>query len=141
MREITPQAGPKAPAFGYVRALLFLYGRGPGLSEGIRSRRETRCRTVVSVSDEERPLQPEIQIQMEHVGGVWANYAVVRHSPFEFTIDFARLDFGSDPPQGVIVSRVNLSPLFVQQLMGALEQNWHHYAQKAMPPEVRDADS
>lgn len=90
--------------------------------------------------EEQEPIQPNIQIRVEDVGGVWSNFAVVRHSPFEFTIDFVRLDFnGSAAPEGVVVSRVNLSPLFVQQLLDALQENWVMYAQKAMPPEVRDA--
>ncbi len=51
------------------------------------------------MSGEEGAIQPEVQIRLEDVGGVWANYAVVCHSPYEFTIDFARLDFTNDPPQ------------------------------------------
>lgn len=83
----------------------------------------------------------QLQIRVEDMGGVWANHAVVRHSPYEFTIDFSRIEFESEPPHGVVVSRVNLSPLFVRQLMDALQENWNQYAEKAMPPEVRDAGS
>lgn len=83
----------------------------------------------------------QLQIRLEDMGGVWANHAVVRHSPYEFTIDFSRIEFESEPPHGVVVSRVNLSPLFVRQLMDALQENWNQYAEKAMPPEVRDAGS
>ena len=90
------------------------------------------------MTDQPGNAQPEVQIRLEDVGGVWANFAMVRHSPFEFTIDFSRLDFGSQPPQGVVVSRVNLSPLFVRQLMDALQENWQAYAEKALPPEARD---
>lgn len=83
----------------------------------------------------------ELQIQLENAGGVWANFASVQHSPYEFTIDFARVDFNANPASGVVVSRVNLSPLFVQQLMEALATNWDLYAQKAMPKEVHgDSD-
>ena len=77
---------------------------------------------------------------MEDRGGVWANFAAVRHSPFEFTIDFARVDFDEGGASGVVVSRVNLSPLFVRQLMDALQENWDTYAEKAMPKEVRGDD-
>ena len=80
-------------------------------------------------------------IRQEDVGGVWANFAAVSHSPYEFTIDLARLEFTPDgPSRGVVVARVNLSPLFVAQLMDALKHNWANYAEKAMPKEVRDAD-
>ncbi len=70
------------------------------------------------------------------MGGVWANVARVSHSPFEFTIDFARIDFTQDPPKGLVTSRVNMSPLFVSQLIDALQSNWDQYAARAMPPEV-----
>ncbi len=82
------------------------------------------------------PGQPEIALRHEDVGGVYANFARVSHSPYEFTIDFSRLDFSAAPPNGVVVSRVNLSPLFVRQLIDALEDNWAKYARRSMPPEV-----
>lgn len=82
------------------------------------------------------PQAPNIIIRQEDLGGVWANWAAVSHSPYEFTIDFARLHFGTTPLEGVIVQRVNLSPLFVRQLIDALEDNWSKYAEKALPKEV-----
>jgi hypothetical protein len=69
---------------------------------------------------------------------VWANFALVNHSPFEFTLDFVRLEYNVDPPTGVVVARVNMSPLFVTQLIEALSENWKIYAEKALPREVRD---
>jgi hypothetical protein len=74
----------------------------------------------------------------EQLGGVWANGAAVRHSPHEFTIDFMRFDFDGDgkPQAGVLVQRVNMSPLFVSQLITALQDNWSKYASKAMPQEL-----
>jgi hypothetical protein len=91
---------------------------------------------------EDVPIQEaQIQIRPEDVGGVWANFAAVSHSPYEFTIDFARLDFSRLPINGVVVARVNLSPLFVSQLLEALKSNWDSYAEKAMPPEVRDGNN
>jgi hypothetical protein len=87
------------------------------------------------MTESPEPQEFQIHINMEDRGGVWANFAAVKHSPYEFTIDFARMDF--DEGTGVVVSRVNLSPLFVQQLMDALQENWQSYAEKAMPKEVR----
>ncbi len=81
-----------------------------------------------------------IDIRMEDRGGVWSNFASVKHTPYEFTIDFARVDYDTEQPSGVVVSRVNLSPLMVQQLMDALTANWHSYAEKAMPREVLDGE-
>lgn len=82
--------------------------------------------------------QPNFQITVPESmsGGVWANFAAVSHSPYEFTIDFVRLDFahGTDAAMpGHVVARVNLSPLMVSQLLDALDQNWQKYAEHAMP--------
>jgi hypothetical protein len=82
----------------------------------------------------------KIHSQPDQMGGVWANAAAVRHSPHEFTIDFLRCDFGEDgrATTGILVQRVNMSPLFVSQLITALQDNWSKYADKAMPKEVFD---
>lgn len=83
----------------------------------------------------------EVTIQPEHLGGVWANFARVSHSPHEFTIDFVRIDFANAPSlTGTVVARVGVSPLFVTQLIAALNENWQRYAQRAMPKEVFEAD-
>jgi len=39
-----------------------------------------------------------------------------------------------------VVSRVSVSPLFVTQLIDALNQNWNTYAEKALPKEVQGSD-
>ncbi len=88
--------------------------------------------------DESQRREPEIVMPPEQMAGVWANFAVVRHSPFEFTLDFARLEYDQDPPRGVVVSRISVSPLFVTQLIEALQENWQVYAEKALPSEYRD---
>jgi hypothetical protein len=78
----------------------------------------------------------------EHKGGVWANFARVTHSPYEFTLDFARLDFSTAPDmQGIVVARVNLSPMLVTQLIKALETNWESYAARAIQSEVRPPEA
>jgi dihydrodipicolinate synthase/N-acetylneuraminate lyase len=92
------------------------------------------------MASQDIPNNLNIQIDMKDVGGVWANFASVKHSQYEFTIDFARLDFNSEGASGVIVSRVNLSPLFIRQLIDALEENWVQYSDKAMPKEVEGYD-
>jgi len=83
------------------------------------------------------PPQPNIMIDPAQMAGVWANFARVSHSPYEFTLDFVRLDFASQPPEGIVVARVSLSPLLVTQLIEALSTNWAAYAERSMPPEVQ----
>ncbi|MCY7413478.1 MAG: DUF3467 domain-containing protein, partial [Salinibacterium sp.] len=75
------------------------------------------------MSEPEAPRR-ELKLNMPNdmFGGVWANFAIVSHSEFEFTIDFVRVDYNTD--QGVVTARVNLSPLFVTQLLEALDTNW-----------------
>lgn len=85
------------------------------------------------MAEEQQEQHLEITLPEQHRGGVWSNFAVVTHSPYEFTIDFARLEPGGG---AIVVSRVNLSPLMVSQLLDALQDNWAKYAQKAMPKEI-----
>jgi hypothetical protein len=94
------------------------------------------------VDDEQAPDEQRVEISIEphNQAGVWANFARVNHSPHEFTIDFVRLDFANQPMTGIVVARVAVSPLFITQLIGALNDNWAKYADKAMPKEVRDGD-
>jgi hypothetical protein len=102
------------------------------------------CYGSVVAEPPEPPQGPQVFISPDQVGGVWANFAAVNHSPFEFTLDFVRLDYGRNPPEGVVVARVNMSPLFVSQLIDALQTNWKMFAEKAMPKEVTgggDSDS
>ena len=54
----------------------------------------------------------------------------------EFTIDFVRMEYGETQTRGVVVTRVSVSPLFITQLIQALQDNWTTYAQKALPKEV-----
>jgi hypothetical protein len=101
------------------------------------------------VSDEGTPNEgtPEssepfgqIIMQPEQMAGVWANWARIGHSDYEFTLDFVRLDFADSPPNGIVVARVSVSPLFITQLIDALQSNWDQYAKKALPREVYEGD-
>jgi Protein of unknown function (DUF3467) len=67
-----------------------------------------------------------IHLSPEVMGGVYANFANVSHSDYEFTITFARVDHEveADEVPGVVVSRVNLSPRFMRELINAMEDNY-----------------
>ena len=62
----------------------------------------------------------------EQMAGAYANFANVSHSDYEFTITFARLDHEVEDEEipGVVVSRINLSPRFMRELIDALEDNY-----------------
>ena len=67
-----------------------------------------------------------IHFDPELIGGVYANFANVSFSDYEFTITFARIDHEveeGDVP-GVVVSRVNVSHSFMRELLDAGEDAW-----------------
>jgi hypothetical protein len=67
-----------------------------------------------------------IHFSPEDMGGKYANFANVSHSDYEFTITFARVDHEveDDEIPGVVVSRINLSPKFMRELIDALQDNY-----------------
>ena len=78
-------------------------------------------------SDEHGPERHiNIHFAPEIMAGVYANFANVSHSDYEFTITFARVDHEveDDEIPGVVVSRVNLSPKFMRELIDAMEDNY-----------------
>ena len=73
---------------------------------------------------EERQLN--IHLDPANLAGVYANFANVNFSDYEFTLTFARIDHEveeGDVP-GVVVSRVNLSPRFMRELLDAMTDSW-----------------
>ena len=61
------------------------------------------------------------------MAGVYANFANVSHSDYEFSITFMRLDHESETEQevnGVVVSRVNMSTRFLKELLDAITDNY-----------------
>jgi len=67
-----------------------------------------------------------IHFSPEVMAGVYANFANVSHSDYEFTITFARIDHEVEEEEvpGVVVSRVNLSPRFMKELLEAMGDNY-----------------
>ncbi len=70
-----------------------------------------------------------IQVSPEMMAGVYANFANVSHSDYEFTITFARVDHEVESTEipGIIVSRISLSPRFMHELIDALEDNYSRW--------------
>jgi hypothetical protein len=73
---------------------------------------------------EERHIN--IHLSPEIMAGVYANFANVSHSDYEFTITFARVDHEVEAGEipGVVVARVNLSPRFMRELIDAMQDNY-----------------
>jgi Protein of unknown function (DUF3467) len=81
------------------------------------------------VDDDGRERQLNIHLDPENLAGVYANFANVSFSTYEFTVTFARIDHEveeGDVP-GVVVSRINMSPQFARELIDAMQDAWSRY--------------
>ena len=81
------------------------------------------------MDDEAQERQLNIHLDPEQMAGVYANFANVTFSPYEFTLTFARIDHEveeGDVP-GVVVSRVNMSQQFAGELLAALQEAYSKY--------------
>jgi hypothetical protein len=90
------------------------------------------------VDDDEDDLAPEaesgekrlnIHLDPTDIAGVYANFANISFSRYEFTLTFARIEHEveeGDVP-GAVVARVNASPRFVEELIQALQDSWWKY--------------
>ena len=71
--------------------------------------------------------QINIHATPEMMAGVYANFANVSHSDYEFSITFMRLDHeNEETPElnGVVVTRVNMSSRFMKELLDAMSDNY-----------------
>ena len=78
------------------------------------------------MAEEEQERQINIHTSPEVMAGVYANFANVSHSDYEFTVTFARVDHEVDDAEipGVVVSRVNMSSKFFRELIDAMEDQY-----------------
>ena len=90
--------------------------------------------------------QLNIHLDPEDMAGVYANFANISFSPYEFTLTFARVDHEveeGDVP-GVVVSRINVSSRFMKELLDAMQDSWSKWATREgirNLPETRPPDS
>jgi hypothetical protein len=78
----------------------------------------------------ERERKFNLQVENDARAGVYANFATVTFTDYEFAITFARVDHEveDDEIPGVVVARVNMSPQFTRELMTALADSWSKYS-------------
>jgi uncharacterized protein DUF3467 len=67
--------------------------------------------------------QLNIHLDPEQMAGSYANFANITFSPYEFTITFARVDHDVEQEEvpGVVVSRINMSSRFFEELLDAMQ--------------------
>jgi len=97
------------------------------------------------VDDDPAERHINLHTSPEVMAGIYANFANVSHSDYEFTITFARVDHEVEAEEvpGVVVSRISVSPKFMRELINAMEDNWSKWRTKEgikNLPEVRPPD-
>lgn len=74
--------------------------------------------------------QIQIKISDELLKGVYSNMAQISHAQEEFVLDFMNVFFSQQPPQGVISSRVIVSPAHMKRIAAAIQENIKRYEEK-----------
>jgi hypothetical protein len=84
------------------------------------------------VDEDSQQRNLNIHLDPEHLAGVYSNFANITYSDYEFTITFARIDHEveeGDIP-GVVVTRVNMAPQFMRELLDAMNDSWSKWQTK-----------
>ena len=84
------------------------------------------------MDEEPQERQLNLHLEPDQMAGVYANFANVSYSDYEFTITFARIEHEveeGDVP-GAVVSRVNMSPRFMRELMDAMADSWSRWSSR-----------
>jgi hypothetical protein len=74
--------------------------------------------------------QRELKIELgeKEAEGIYANLALITHSPAEFILDFCRLLPGA--PKTRVQARVVMAPRNVKRFLAALEENLKRYEER-----------
>jgi hypothetical protein len=74
----------------------------------------------------EQPKQIKIKAKDEELKGTYSNLMQILHTKEEFVLDF----FLVSPPEGILASRVIMSPGHLKRMIKALEENLSKYEEK-----------
>jgi hypothetical protein len=74
----------------------------------------------------QKTKQINIKIKDDDLKGKYSNLMQITHAKEEFVMDF----FLNLPPEGIMVSRVLVSPGHAKRIMGALQENIKRYEEK-----------
>ncbi|MCH7604578.1 DUF3467 domain-containing protein [Patescibacteria group bacterium] len=75
---------------------------------------------------DQQPQKIQIKAQDEDLKGKYSNLMQITHTKEEFVLDF----FLAVPPQGILASRVVVSPGHVKRMIKALQENIEKYEEK-----------
>ena len=95
------------------------------------------------MASDDRERHFNLHTTPEVMAGVYANFATVSHSDYEFTLTFSRVDHEVDADEvpGVVVSRVSVSQKAMRELIDAMEDNWSKWQTRENIkglPEIKD---
>lgn len=76
----------------------------------------------------QNPNQLNIELPEEIAEGIYANLAIISHSPTEFVVDFIRAM--PNMPQARVKSRIILTPEHAKRLLSALSDNIRKFEQQ-----------
>ena len=91
---------------------------------------------TIFVMDENNENQINIELSEEMAEGIYANLAIITHSPSEFVVDFIRMMPGV--PKAKVKSRIVLTPEHAKRLKDALADNIEKY--EAMHGKIKTQD-
>ncbi len=74
-----------------------------------------------------QPQQINVEVGKDEAAGIYANLALIAHSPSEFIIDFARMMPGL--PKSKVFARIIMTPQNIKALLRTLEANVQRYEQ------------
>lgn len=72
-------------------------------------------------SQNEQPRNLSLDISPDEMMGIYANLAIISHSPSEFVLDFARMMPGVESAK--VVRRIIMTPDHAKRLLRALSEN------------------
>jgi hypothetical protein len=84
--------------------------------------------------NQQPPQQLQIKVQDSDLKGIYSNLMQIVHTKEEFVFDF----FFNAPPQGILASRVILSPGHAKRIAAALMENVKRYEDKFGKIEATD---
>lgn len=72
-----------------------------------------------------QPININLELGEKEAEGIYANLAIINHTPAEFVLDFARIFPGV--PKAKIQARLIMTPQHTKSLLRALKENLEKY--------------
>jgi hypothetical protein len=86
----------------------------------------------------QKSLKIKLNLPQELRHGVYANYMIVQHTPYEFQVHFAYImpsQEGSDAIEADVVAKVNIPTELMPGMIRALEENFQKFRENVKKTE------